>query len=256
MAEGQSEYWWNITVPSDGRLVVETVSAGDLTLMLFLFEKDGTVQIKSYNGDWGTHTTLNFDNLMPGSYQVKVSRWTNYGAYTIKSTFTAAALAIETEPNDTAAQAINLPANGSDTAHLGFYGNGYTDTTDWWKITVPSDGMLVVETIAAVPYSNLALMIYLYDQNKETYIKGYNGGWGRHTTLNYDNIMPGTYYVKVDRWTNFGSYTINSTFTPTSYAIETEPNDTSDHAVTLKPNGSATAHLGFYGNGYTDTTDW
>lgn len=254
VSEQQRTNWWTVTVPSDGKLVVETFSSAEL--LLYLYEKNGTVHIKSYEPGWGVHTTLVFDNLLPGTYQVKVDLWTGTGSYTIKSAFTPTSLAIETEPNDTAAQAVELPATGSDTAHLGYYGEGYTDGTDWWKVTVPSDGKLFVEVSSALPDSNLQTLVYLYDQNKETNIRSYNSGWGRYTTLNFDNIMPGTYYIKIDRWNGFGSYTITSTFTPTTLAIETEPNDSVKVAVNLPPNGSDTAHIGFYGNGYTDATDW
>ena len=63
----------------------------------------------------------------------------------------------ETEPNNTPDLANSLTLNGSDSGTL-----GENDAVDWWKVTIPSDGKLVVATL-----SDAALEIdnYIYDLN-------------------------------------------------------------------------------------------
>lgn len=254
-----TEDWWKVTIPQDGKLMVETTTdASDpqLQIMLWMYDRDGAVEIKSYNGGWGNDTTVNVDNLLPGTYWIKAVKWTGYGSYTIRSSFTPSTLTVENESNDSTKVALDLSPNGSATGHMGFYRDGYTDTVDWWKVTVPKDGKLLISTQAAQPDSILMIMLNLYDQQGAHEIKGYNGGWGKYTTLNYDNLLPGTYYIRALHWTGFGSYTITSAFTPSTLDVESEPNDSVQVATTLDPNGTDTAHLGFYGEYYTDAVDW
>ncbi len=251
--------WWKVTVPQDGRLVVTTqvdYSDPQLYIILFLFDKEGNNQIKGYNPGWGNHTSVNYDNLLPGTYYIKAQRYLGYGSYAIYSEFTTAILKAETEPNDSSHIALALETNGSATAHLGFYGNGYTDMEDWWKVTVPNDGRLFISTSAARPDSNMMIMLWLYDREGKVEIKAFNSGWGKFTTLNFDNLMPGNYHIRARLWTGFGSYTITSVFIPSTLEVESEPNDAPQNAVFLSPCGSDTAHLGFYRDGYTDTLDW
>jgi hypothetical protein len=250
--------WWKVTIPKDGKLLIttETAATDTLKVSLELYENQGSKLIKSAGAGSGKTTTLNFDNLMPGTFYIKVGLVSSFGSYTIRSTFTATTYDVETEPNDSTLVALKLDPNTSTTAHLGFYGAGYTDTKDWWKVTIPKDGKLIFTTEAAIPDSNLTINLELYSNQGQQLIKSANTGWGKLSTLNYNNLMAGTYYLKAFLGAGSGSYRITAAYSYVYYAIDTEKNDTSGNAVPITPNTLWTGHLGYFGDTGYDTSDF
>ncbi len=249
--------WWKVIIPSDGKLVVNTTSDATLDIDLFLFDVNGTTQIAGYDTSVGIHEATHFNNLMPGTYYVRAFDYhsSGYGSYTISSSYTPTAYTNDTQNNDSVQVATILPLNVSITGHLGFYSNGYTDRNDWWKVIIPSDGKLVVNTTSD---ATLDIDLFLFDVNGTTQIAGYDTSVGIHEATHFNNLMPGTYYVRAFdcHSDGYGSYTISSSFTPTAYTNDTENNDSVQVAAILPLNGSSTGHLGFYTNGYTDLVDW
>jgi len=248
---------WKVTITQDGKLTINTTSGLDVCVISYLYDQNTTTGLANTYPPPCTETnrTMTYNNLMPGTYYIKCTRYSGNGAYTISNQFTPASLSNDTEPNDMSSQAQVLPVNGSMTGHLGYYGNGITDMNDWWKITILEDGKLTINTL-----SNLTLCVvsYLYDQNATTELTNTYPPSCSDTnrTMIYNNLTPGTYYIKSNRLSGYGSYTIASQFTPASLPNDTEPNDISSEAQVLPVNGSMTGHLGYYGNGITDMNDW
>lgn len=257
MDADHTETWWAITIPSDGKLYVKTVSQATIEIDLYLYEKtDGAYRnIKGYDIGSGVNESTTFDNLMAGTYYVKAYRYSGAGSYTITSTFTSASLDNDVADNDAADKAVSLGINSSDTGHLGFYGQTVTDIEDWWKVTVPSDGKLYITTHSD---ATAELDLYLYELIGGSYvnIKGYDIGYGVDESVTYVNITPGTYYLRVYRYGGYGCYTITSSFTPALLDNDVAGNDSAETAVSLGVNGSDTGHLGYYGQTLTDIEDW
>ncbi len=160
----------------------------------------------------------------------------------------------ETEPNNTPETATLLQVNGSNSGALSIS----TDVQDWWKLTIPSDGKLVIATMnTGTTTSPFEIDNYIYDQNKTTQLAGYlHGGSHPEDTSLVVNLLAGTYYVKSSCWSGAGTYTITAAFIPTQHANDAEFNDSAGVANAMAVNTSSTGHLGFYGNGYTDRDDW
>lgn len=154
----------------------------------------------------------------------------------------------ETEPNNDPSTANVLALNGSDSGTL-----GGTDVDDWWKVTIPADGRLYIETNSD---ATVEIDLSLYDLNGTNQIASYDISWGTKESTHRNDLLPGTYYVQVHRYSGSGSYTILSQYAVPSLPNDPEPNDSVDAAVALSLNGSATGHLGFYGNDFTDFGDW
>ncbi|MCE5249915.1 T9SS type A sorting domain-containing protein [bacterium] len=249
--------WWKVTTTFDGRLNVSAVSDSTLELDTYLYEKteSGFQQIAGYDISWGIESPTHYNNLLPGTYYVGVYRYGGYGSYTIRSSFTPTKFDDDVADNDSAAVAVNLGKDGTDTGHLGFYARGYTDTEDWWKITIPLDGRLNVSTLSD---STLEIDTYLYENIGTEYpqITGYDISWGIESASHYNNLLPGTYYMRVIRYGGYGSYTVRSSFTPANLDNDVADNDSASVAFALNRNGTDTGHLGFYARGYTDTEDW
>ncbi|MHB9029463.1 MAG: hypothetical protein ACYC9O_11905, partial [Candidatus Latescibacterota bacterium] len=255
MESSHANYWWKVTIPEDGALAVTTYASASLEIDNYLFDQNGTTELARYDyGGRHADDRTHHNNLKPGTYYICSVRYDGTGSYTIQSTFTPARLANDPEPNDSTAVATSLAANASRTGHLGYYGNGRTDREDWLKITIPSDGALLVKTLAD---STLEIDNYLYDQDGKTQVAGYDyGGYHNDDQTHHNSLKPGTYYIKTYAYDGYGSYTITSVFTPARLEDDVAPNDSVTVATLLEPNGGDTGHLGFYAAGYTDKEDW
>ena len=206
----------------------------------------------AYGATRGSATEKASDHLMAGTYYVQASRYTGYGSYTIKSVFTKAVLDDDAEPNDVYTQALNLAPNSTDTGHLGFYNAAKTDYYDYWKVVLPDDGVLSIETTSD---ATLDIDLTIYDSNGSSYL-AYGTTRGSTTEKASDHLMAGTYYVQASRYTGYGSYTIKSVFTKAVLDDDAEPNDVYTQALNLAPNSTDTGHLGFYNAGKTDYYDY
>lgn len=161
----------------------------------------------------------------------------------------------ENEPNDTPETASLLSPNGASNGTLGVAGDG----VDWWKVTIPSDGGLIIATLNTSTIGTTALEIdnYIFDQDMKSQLAGYlHGGSQPEDTSLVVNLLAGTYYIKSSCYRGAGTYNITAKFIATQYTNDTEPNDSAEVAITVLVNTASTGHLGFYGNGYTDLVDW
>jgi len=245
------EDWYKFTIPLDGKMDIQVVCTTPLQVNnLIIYDVDATKQIAS--GSYGATASVSHNNLMPGTYYIKVPLWSNYGSYSLTTKFTPAAYDVEVEPNDSAKNALILNVNDSATAHMGYYTNNYTDLTDWYKFTIPQDGKIEVSVKCTSTLQVNNLKIYDTDTTKEIA----SGTYGVNAAVSYNNLLPGTYFIKTPHWSGFGSYYIVTKFTPAVYPNDKEPNDSAKYAITLNPNDSLTAHLAYYGSNYTDLTDW
>jgi hypothetical protein len=158
-------------------------------------------------------------------------------------------------PTNTPATATPLAPNSASSGALGGTGEG----EHWWKVTIPSDGELIIATLntSSAPGTTLEIDNYIYDTNTTTQLAGYlHGGSHPEDTSLVVNLLAGTYYVRTLCYAGAGTYSITAAFIPTSLANDAEPNDSAAVATTIAINASTTGHLGFYGNGYTDVADW
>jgi hypothetical protein len=259
MSDASKDHYWKVTITTDGYLRIQITSAPTIDVDATLYDNDGTTFITS-DGQSGTYTEL-FGFFKPGTYYVYARRWTGTtGSYTITSTFVAPSRAVDQEPNDTPAGALPLSPVGTSTGHLGFYASGKTDVDDYWKITTTEDGWLRVQvrsdSLDLRGDQKFDLDLTMYDINGTTYLTSD----GRSGTFSQVDVFlrPGTYFVRVNRWTGRGgSYDINSDFfTPPLANEAVESNESYQTASTAVVNGSVTGHLGYYSNGSTDTQDY
>lgn len=159
----------------------------------------------------------------------------------------------EIEPNNIYSQATTLGLNTSDSGALNESTQTLAaDNEDWWKVTLPSDGSLYIETNSS---SGLDVDLYIFDSNGTTSIvSAYKTGLKE--SISHVALKAGTYFVRAYRATGTGSYTILSRFTAAPYINDSEPNDSYQQALILNLNSEATGHIKYFGNGATDYEDW
>ena len=243
--------WYKITLVEDGSLTLRVLTNQTLTVnTLYLFDSDTNTIIAS--GNWGTDATVNHPNLSPGSYYINLSHYTGYGGYQFISTFVPAYYPNDNLTNDQIENAQVIGINDSLTGRLGYYNNGYTDISDYYKFTIQEDGKIRFHVVTTQSLYTGDLLIFDTDTN--TLI--INGSWGQDAQVVYNNISPGIYYLKVPRYTGYGSYYLTSTFTPATFPNDQEFNDIIQNSIPILPNDSLTGRLGYYGSGHTDIADY
>jgi len=251
--------WWKVTLSSNGSLVISTTSSSNLDIDLYIYDTNGSNIIAS-STKYGTNESVQHLGLKAGTYFIRVFRASGTGTYSIVTKYSAASYSNDTEPNDTyqTAQVLNL--NSQTTGHIRYYSNSSTDYDDFWKFTIPFDGSFTVTTQS----DSADIDLYIYDINGSNIIKS-STTYGLTETVQYTNLMPGTYYVRVFGVSKQSGYKITTVYTQTSInnitTNDAEKNDehtTAVNWITFNAAGSVTnyGHLGYYSNSYTDYDDY
>ena len=245
--------WWKVTTPKDGKLIFTETSDATLDVDFELYDVNGTHLIISSNSS-GQSEEIKKSNLKAGTYWLRARRFgSGYGNYQLTCTFNEASEPNDPESNDAPSIAIAISENGTATGHLGYYNNNSTDSQDWYKIILPSDGSLEINTATD---STLDSELALFDDNGNHEILHATNS-GASERLFKPNLKAGTYYLKVYRYSaTYGSYALSIIFDQTTKQNDQETNDEPTSAILFEINSTQTGHLGFYYNSQTDNQDW
>lgn len=246
--------WYKVTTTADGRLRLTMTSGNGQNVWAYLYDNNGTTLLaQGYTS--GSAAVVNKDGLAAGTYYIRVNTYytSEWAPYTLSDSLFSPAQANDTEPNDSRAQAINLPLNGSKTGHTNYYYNNVKDTSDWYRLTTNADGMI---SITIQSHNGQNVWAYLYDNNGTTLIEA------KYTTTSItytvDGLSQGTYYLRIKTYytTEWAPYTISNTLTTYTNGNDTEPNNNFTQAKTITANGTATGHVNFYYNNAKDAVDF
>lgn len=245
--------WYKVTTNADGRLRLTMTSANGQNVWAYLYDNDGTTLLaNSYTS--GSAVVVNKDGLAAGTYYIRVNTYYNseWAPYTLADSLFSPEQVNDTEPNDTKAQALTLPLNGSKTGHTNYYYNLQKDGQDWYKVTTTLDGMI---SLTVQSNNGQNVWAYLYDNDGITQLNAqYTTS---STTFKTDGLQAGTYYIRINTYytSEFAPYTLSNTFTPYTFVKDTEPNNYYSQAKTIPANGTVTGHVNFYYNGLKDAED-
>jgi len=251
------EDWWKITLPSDGLLALDFVLSGNSDLFLassgyYLYSvndrlEDSTTSLAS------SRTPV---NLKAGTYYLRL--WVNssyqYASYSFTPTLSVAPLANDSEQNDSKAAAQNASLNAANTGHIGYDADSH-DSEDWWKIILPSDGLLALDFVLSGK-SDLFLAssgYYLYSVNDRLEDSTTSLASSRTPV----NLKAGTYYLRL--WVNssyqYASYSFTPTLSVAPLANDSEQNDSKAAAQNAALNAANTGHIGYDADSH-DSEDW
>ena len=139
----------------------------------------------------------------------------NHGAYAITTSFNSASISDNDEPNNTKAEATNIPLNTINRMGRTGYWNPQTNEfdNDFYRFTIPESGRLSVnyEVMSDDPASNYQLknISIIKDDALETYISP----WDKFTSRDYIVIGPGTYYLRItSNRQHYASYSFSLIF--------------------------------------------
>ncbi|MBO4753233.1 MAG: hypothetical protein J5543_01425 [Bacteroidales bacterium] len=261
--------WFCLVVKEDGKLTFETKSDQSLrlgNLTLYTLKADGTDVNYRTNKDmdgYNKDTTLVFEipNVSAGTYYIKQDQYRGYGGYQLTYYFTSHSEEADPEPNDEWAKAIELKAGPSVTGQLGYDYQNSTDTKDWYRIEVPDEGAVTLTTSSETTLRLGHLTLYTlkadgsnvdYRTNKD--MDGYN----KDTTIVFTIVdcAPGSYYLRLEHYRGYGTYSIKYTFNANSYPKDPEPNNTWSDASEIAQGATIQGRLGYYYHNDTDAADW
>ena len=245
--------WWQVTTTADGQLNLTLTPGNGEYVWIYLFDNNGTTLLYSQYSA-GTFT-LSQNGLAAGTYYLRVNCYYNnkFAPYKLSSTLTQPTQTNDAESNNTQAQALSLGVNATTTGHIGYYYNNIRDTFDWYKVTIPEDGMVA---LTLTPANGEYVWAYLFDNNGTTLLNSsYSTG---KFTINTDGLAAGTYYVRVNCYysSKFAPYTLTDSLKKYTNKTDVEPNGSAYQAKTLLANQANSGHVGFYYNNKRDTADW
>ena len=245
--------WWQVTTNADGQLNLTLTQGNGEYVWIYLFDNNGTTLLNSQYSN-GTFT-LSQNGLAAGTYYIRVNCYysNKFAPYKLSNTLTLPAQANDPEANNTKEQAVNLGVNSTATGHIGYYYNNIRDTFDWYKVTIPEDGMIALTLTPAI---GEYVWAYLFDNNGTSLLNSsYSTG---KFTINTDGLAAGTYYVRVNCYYNnkFAPYTLTDSLKKYTNKTDAEPNGSAYLAKTLSANQANSGHVGFYYNNKRDTADW
>ncbi len=245
--------WYKVTTNGDGRLRLRITSYNGQNVWAYLYDNNGTTQL---NAAYTSSTTdINTDGLAAGTYYIRVNNYytnTEFAPYKLEDSLFKPAQAGDSEFNGSKAQAVTFAPNSTKTGHINYYYNGRRDSADWYKLTIPQDGMI---NIAITSNNGQNVWAYLFDNNGTTQLNAqYTSS---STNFNTDGLRAGTYYIRVNTYytSEFAPYTLKNTLITYTNSNDAEPNGYFNQARTVPANGKATGHVNFYYNGSRDAED-
>ncbi len=205
--------WYKIVVPDNTALEFSFITDSVLQLnypMLYATIND-TISHRNSCPYWKYNFKFNVNDLAAGTYYLKIPQYQYNGTYKLTYKLIPLLLKNDVEPNNNFRNATLLNDNQIATGHLGFWrqSEGDRDLQDWYKIVLTTktsiDLTFLTDSVLQLNYP------VLYSTDNDT-IKSRNTcpNWKYNFKFNVNDLTPGTYYLKVPRWTEFGSYSIST----------------------------------------------
>ena len=264
-----TEDWYVINVPKEGSVVFSTRTETTLRLGylgMYTLNAEGT-GVNFRNDKWmdgerkDTTVVYTVPDVAPGTYYVRLRRYEGYGTYTLQYIHNPNIHENDPEPNDTWDKASLLESGSTQQGCFGYHHNGDTDGEDWFYIVLPDEGTV---TFATTAESTLRLgWLGMYTPNADgTGTNFRNDKWmdaeGKDSTVYYTIVdcVPGIYYIRLRRYSGYGGYKLDYTFTPNIYGPDFADNNTWDKATVLEIGSTQQGRMGYHYNGDTDGEDW
>ena len=260
----KTEVTYLINPEQDGKVEFYVQALGNVRvtgIALYAVEGDDLLYVDNQGSD-----TFSLDDVAAGLYQVKffgqpTDKAGQGGNFQAGYVLTPADYVNDPEPNNTWERAYQIESGNPQHGHLGYKRAGSRDEEDWFKIVVPDEGTVTFTTHASGKLRLYTLGMYTLngDGTGVNFRNDKNmDGNGRDTTIVYTvpDCKPGTYYIRLRRGSEYGSYRLTYLFTASSYGQDYPDNDTWDKAKDLALNISSEGRLGYNFHNNTDVEDW
>lgn len=247
--------YFNLTAADDGILSATLTGVEPLWCEMIVYEHLGAHlrEIGRTGSYFATSPVgVRVSNVRAGRYTAAVLWRQGYGEYTLESSLevnrSGGPLA-----DDFAFQAQAIGPGGGRAGHMGFTRGNYTDSSDWYEIELPEDGILSVHTHCE---SSLWTETSLLDANFSTAMANAGNYFtDAMSTASHDHLRAGTYYIRVNRRQGYGTYELHTQFAPRGASAATL-DAISSFTQPLEVDERVGGTLGFTNPSRTDTADW
>jgi len=257
--------WYKIDVTEDGKLTFVTRSAPTLTIgmaTLYALNAEGT-DLVSRGSKWLDYpdSTVVFEvpNVSEGTYYLCMPQRYNYGPYDLTYYFTGHSAEADPEPNDDWQTATVLKPGPTVTGQLGYNYNNNTDQQDWYKLNVPEEGKITL-TICSEQTLTIGMATINSLKADGSGLTSRASKWldvpGDTLTFTLNNAAPGDYYLCLPLRYNYGTYSMQYTFTPCVMTNDEAGNDTWETATVFERGTTMDARLGYDYSESNDVQDW
>lgn len=212
MDKNDTEEWYKIVIPKDGDVTLNVKT--DATLVMRYVELHAKSS-DTYLGSWGwkylyeKEEPFTVCGLAPGTYYVHLSREEKAGSYTFCYTFTPESYANDKEPNDDEWKQASTTLVSGETiqGHLGYNYWDSRDQTDWYKINLKQSGSIELHLTTDKASPLLVRYVELYKVSGD-YVSSlkYEYQYKEFKPVIVNDLVPGTYYVKIEREDKYGTY--------------------------------------------------
>lgn len=208
-SETDTEDWFLLELPAAGSLALQVLAQDTLSFVARLYGPFGSVVLDADTGGAQSRRLVQRGDLAAGTYYLRITRSSGFGRYTVHPDYRRQALAKDSEPNDTAAQAGELVLNAISTGHLGYFDGQQTDTEDWYFLDITENGELTIHVEAQ---EALAIHLRLYDGEAASVLQAETAGTASARTVTRADLGPGRYYLRISRSAGHGGYTVYPVF--------------------------------------------
>ena len=248
-----SEDWFSFEIPEPGRIAFTVSAEATLAFQARLYAPNASSIMDSDTGGTSSERLVERPDLQPQTYYLRLTRSGGYGGYTIEPQFIPQPLAGDMEPNDTVEQAVPLLLNEVRTGMLGYFDGSRTDGEDWYAVTLPASGALVIGVQAQ---ATLSIQARLYGPNGSSIIHSDTGGTASERTVTRSDLRPDTYFLRITRSTGYGGYQVVPTFSAVVDAVDVVPALTVTEARPLTIGAVQAGLLGFVTGSQTEGESW
>ncbi len=253
IGEWGDQDWFKVTTPEEGTLKFISHGIQINYYYMYMVDVDGVSTLDNVSvyplGDTDSVYQI---NLQAGTYYLHIAPYSQeVGTYSLTNIFVPALLPNDPEPNNTSQQATELDPNSSVTGRLNYVYDGVYDNHDWYKVTMPARGGLVITTWST---DNWYYYIRIYDVDAVTLI-------AHGSTVDFDTCMllgaglqaGATYFVDIWPYATYcGSYYLESSFMPAPIPGFTTSQNLMNVLCT-NTSQNATSYQWNFGDGSTST---
>jgi len=245
------EHWFRVSTALPGSLQINVRSDETLNYNLALF--DGNRVMDRDTGGLQSERAVKRPDLDAHEYLVRIYGARGDGPYIIEAVHEPQAHTVDQEPNDAAEDAQPIGINKVTEGVLGYVADGHTDTRDWFRLETRQHGALTVELEGE---ETLKARLSLLDGSGNRFLDRDNSGQESRRRVHRPDLAPGTYYIRIDRQSGYGGYTLSPRLEPALYPGDREPKDSQEEAQEIQVGKDSQGLLGYVADGHTDTRDW
>ncbi len=248
ISSDDANQWLEVKLPQNGSLVADTFTNPEVNIELKLLYKN--IEIAADTHGTSHRRRVESSNLYADSYILNVIHDNGTGTYSIIIKHEPAAYSYEKRPGEYFRNAVTLSLNEKTDGLMGYRKEGDIQSEHWYEIEVDKFGALDIDITSE---RTLSFRAYLIEDDGSTAVAEDRHGSNFFRNVAHKNIVPGKYYLKLERTGGYGGYTIDARFDPQKLAHEDMAGQNQEEAREIKLGETVSGILNYYKTNRTES---